>query len=261
MNTNKLVEKYQPYLYNLALRLVYYPQDADDLSQDVWIKILNSIDSFEEKSDFKTWSYKIMINHFLNQKRKYTDLTFEDFENTMDNMNDGLLSKQYDEGFKQVLINEAKVGCMMGMLLCLNAEQRAIFVLGEIFEVKSQIASEIFSITKDNFRKKLSRARNDLYSFMNNQCSLINKNNSCKCELKTKALIKDGYVNKDNILFDLKIQKSMKNKLQVLSDKLDNTIENSYKNLYQNHPFMKINEKEFAQKILKNKEIKEIFSF
>ena len=98
---------------------------------------------------------------------------------------------------------------MMGMLLCLNTEQRAIFVLGDIFEIKSHIASEIFDITKDNFRKKLSRARNDLYHFMNNQCSLINKKNPCKCELKTKALIKEGYVNKDNILFDLKIQKWM----------------------------------------------------
>ena len=73
MNTKDLVEKYQPYLYNLALRLVYYPQDAQDLSQDVWIKILKSIDSFEEKSDFKTWSYRIMINLFLNQKRKYSE--------------------------------------------------------------------------------------------------------------------------------------------------------------------------------------------
>ena len=261
MNTKDLVEKYQPYLYNLALRLVYYPQDAQDLSQDVWIKILKSIDSFEEKSDFKTWSYRIMINHFLNQKRKYSELTFDDFENTMDNMSDELLSVEYDEGFKKVLINEAKVGCMMGMLLCLNTEQRAIFVLGDIFEIKSQTASEIFDITKDNFRKKLSRARNDLYHFMNNQCSLINKKNPCKCELKTKALIKEGYVNKDNILFDLKIQKSMKDKLQILSDNLDNTIENSYKNLYQNHPFIDINEKEFGESILKNKEIKEIFSF
>ena len=64
------MEKYQPYLYNLALRLVYNPQEAQDLTQDVWIKILTSIDTFENNSDFKTWSYRIMINHFLNQKRK-----------------------------------------------------------------------------------------------------------------------------------------------------------------------------------------------
>jgi RNA polymerase sigma factor (sigma-70 family) len=79
LTNQELVEKYQPYLYNLALRLVYYPEVAKDLTQDVWIKILNSIDKFEEKSDFKTWSYKIMINHFLNQKRNLK-MTPQDIE-------------------------------------------------------------------------------------------------------------------------------------------------------------------------------------
>lgn len=256
-----LVEKYQPYLYNLALRLVYYPDDAKDLTQDVWIKILKSMDKFEEKSDFKTWSYRIMINEFLNKKRKYTELTFDDFENTMRMMPNEKLSNEYEEGEKQLLIHEAKVGCMMGMLLCLDAKQRAILIIGDIFEIKSQIACEIFSITQENFRKKLSRARNDLYNFMNNSCSLINKTNACKCEQKTKALIKEGYVDPNNLLFLTDLQKSLKDKLQMKSDLLDDTMENLYKKLYQTHPFCDSNEKEFAKNILENKEIKKIFEF
>jgi RNA polymerase sigma factor (sigma-70 family) len=261
LTNQELVEKYQPYLYNLALRLVYYPEDAKDLTQDVWIKILNSIDKFEEKSDFKTWGYKIMINHFLNQKRKYTELTFDDFENTMSGMSNEKLSNEYDEPEKQLLINEAKVGCMLGMLLCLDVEQRAILVIGDVFEIKSTIASDIFNISKENFRKKLSRARADLYNFMNNCCSLINHKNSCKCELKTKALIENNYVNPNSLLFSPKLQKSLKQQLQLKSDMLDNTMERMYKDLYQEHPFVNQNEKEFANNILKNKKIKEIFSF
>lgn len=68
MITKEFIEKYQAYLYNLALRLVYYKEDAQDLTNDVWIKIIENIDSFEEKSEFKTWAYRIMINTFLNQK-------------------------------------------------------------------------------------------------------------------------------------------------------------------------------------------------
>jgi len=256
----QLIEKYQPYLYNLALRLVYNPQDAQDLTQDVWIKILTSIDKFENNSDFKTWSYKIMINHFLNQKRKYTELTFDNFEKTMNDISDEKLSNEYDEQMQQLLINEAKIGCMMGMLLCLNVEQRAILIIGDIFEIQSNIANEIFNISKENFRKKLSRARSDLYSFMNNHCSLINKNNSCKCEQKTKALIEIGYVNPKNLLFSDRTEKNLKQKLQIKSENLDNTMENLYKDLYQKHPFSNANEKEFAKNILKNKEIKEIFN-
>lgn len=261
MTNQQLIEKYQPYLYNLALRLVYYPEEAQDLTQDVWIKILTSIVKFENNSDFKTWSYRIMINHFLNQKRKYTELTFVNFEKTMNDIPDEKLSNEYDEQMQQLLVNEAKVGCMMGILLCLNVEQRAILIIGDIFEIQSNIASEIFNISKESFRKKLSRARKELYSFMNNHCGLLNTSNSCKCELKTKSLIEMGYINPNNLLFEKDLKTDLKDKLQLKSDSLDNTMENLYKKLYQKHPFLESNEKEFAKNILKNKEIKEIFNF
>lgn len=257
--TEEFIEKYQPYLYNLALRLVYYKEDALDLTNDVWIKIIESIDTFEEKSEFKTWAYRIMINCFLNQKRKYPDLTFENFANTMDNLKNSILSNEYDEPLKQLLIEEAKVGCMRGMLLCLNPEQRAILIIGDIFEINSDISSEIFSISKENFRKKLSRARSDLYNFMNNHCSLINKQNSCKCEQKTKALIEKGYVNPKNIEFSASFQNTIKNTIKTKSNNLDLTMEKLYKDLYQEHPFYESDTKTFAINLLKNKEIKEIF--
>jgi len=261
VTTLDLVEKYQPYLYNLALRLVYSTEDAQDLTQDVWVKILNSLDSFEKKAGFKTWAYRVMMNEFLNQKRKYTQLTFDDFENTMDNLSDEKLSYEYEEPHRQLLVHEAKVGCMMGMLLCLDREQRAILVIGEIFEIPSTIGSEIFSISSENFRKKLSRARADLYNFMNNHCGLVNKNNKCKCTQKTQALINEGYVNPSNLLFSKECKSDLKDKLQIKSDKLDDTMENLYKNIYQEHNFYEANEKEFAHTILKNQEIKEIFHF
>ena len=261
MNIKELIKTYQPYLYNLALRLVYYPEDAKDLTQDVWIKVLNSLDGFEQKSDFKTWVYRIMMNEFLNQKRKTRELSFSDFSETMNNMENCLLGDEYDEPEKSLLINEAKVRCMLGMLLCLDKEQRAILVIGDIFEIKSDVASKIFGITKENFRKKLSRARADLYNFMNNHCSLVNAKNACKCEQKTKALIENGYVDQNSIQFNPIIQKNIQDKLQILSEDLDTTMETLYKNLYQSHPFITIDENQFANDILKNPRIKEIFDF
>jgi RNA polymerase sigma factor (sigma-70 family) len=254
-----LAKEYNSYLYNLALRLVYNDSDAKDLTSDVWIKVLQSIDKFEKKSDFKTWAYRIMINEFLNQKRKTTELRFSDFATTMSSMEDNLLSDNYSEPDRALLINEAKVGCMMGMLLCLDREQRAIFIIGDIFDIKSDIGAKIFNITKENFRKKLSRARADLYSFMNNHCSLVNKTNSCRCELKTKALIEAGYVDPNSLLFDNSRQKELKNELQIKSDNLDNIIENLYKKLYQSHPFVDIDEELFANNLLKHPKIRSIF--
>ena len=261
MTNLDLVEKYQPYLYNLALRLVYSSEDAKDLTQDVWVKVLQSLDSFEKKSDFKTWIYRIMMNQFLNQKRKYMELTFDDFENTMSSLGDEKLSNEYEEPHKQLIVEEAKIGCMMGMLLCLDYEQRAILVIGEIFEVQSSIGAEIFCISKENFRKKLSRARSDLYSFMNNHCGLVNKDNVCKCLKKSQALIREGYIDPLNLTFSMPTSENLKQKLQLKANKLDLTMENIYKNLYQEQNFYDANENEFAHNILKNKEIKEIFHF
>ena len=257
MNIQNLVEKYQPYLYNLAIRLTYCPDKAEDLTQDVWLKIFENIDNFKENSNFTTWAYRIMINHFLNQKRQYAQLTFENFENTMESMRDEELSNEYDELEKQLLINEAKVGRMLGMLLCLEKEQRAIFIIGDIFEIQSNIACTIFDITQENFRKKLSRVRKELYGFMNNFCGEANRDNSCRCKFKTKAFMDDGYVDEHNITFNN--EKKVKDVLQTKCDMLDNTMESMYKNLYQNHPFVAIEEKEFAKNILKNRKIKKIF--
>lgn len=66
------------------------------------------------------------------------------------------------KGYMRDLVEEAKLGCMTGMLLCLNREQRLVFILGELFAVDHTLGGELLSITPANFRKRLERARRDL---------------------------------------------------------------------------------------------------
>lgn len=66
---------------------------------------------------------------------------------------------------------------MLGMLLSLTREQRMVFILGEFFSLKSDVAGEICGVSAENYRQQLSRARKDLYSFMHNKCALVNKAN------------------------------------------------------------------------------------
>ena len=70
-------------------------------------------------------------------------------------------------------------------------QPRLVYVLGEIFGVTDAIGAELLEISRQNFRQKLSRARRDLHSFMQNQCGLVNTQNPCRCantqpELKQK---------------------------------------------------------------------------
>ena len=49
-------------------------------------------------------------------------------------------------------IEESKVACMAGMLMCLDREQRLIYIVGEVFEIDHRLAGEIFAIKPANFR-------------------------------------------------------------------------------------------------------------
>jgi hypothetical protein len=100
-----------------------------------------------------------------------------------------------------VLVEEARVGCMTGMLLCLDRRQRLAFILGEVFGVASEFGAEVMDVSPDNFRQLLSRARRDLYQFMNDKCGLVNAANPCRCKKKTRAFMQAGYVDPHNLQF------------------------------------------------------------
>ncbi len=51
----ELVRHHQGWIYNIALRMVFYPQDAEDATQEILLKAVTSLSSFEGRSSFRTW--------------------------------------------------------------------------------------------------------------------------------------------------------------------------------------------------------------
>jgi hypothetical protein len=74
-------------------------------------------------------------------------------------------------------------------------------VLGEILGASDAIGAEVMDVGRDAFRQKLSRARRDLHGFMNEKCGLVNAANPCRCEKKTRAFMRAGYVDPKNLFF------------------------------------------------------------
>lgn len=66
----KLVERFSPRIYRLALKILNDPQDAEDVLQETFIKALKSISSFEGRSSLSTWLYRIAVNEALMMVRK-----------------------------------------------------------------------------------------------------------------------------------------------------------------------------------------------
>ncbi|MBI5748282.1 MAG: RNA polymerase sigma factor [Nitrospinae bacterium] len=237
----KLILRHQAWIYNIAMRMVLNPQIAEDVTQEVLIKVITKLSTFQGRSSFRTWLYRIVVNHVINMKKQCLEQVITDFKyygNELDKTPDmDLPDRNSLPVDMQLIVEEAKIGCMTGMLLCLDREQRLIYILGEMFEVSDAVGSEIMEISRDNFRQKLSRARKDMYSFMNEKCGLINHNNPCRCARKTSAWIQAGYVDPHNLKFNANYVKRIKDVSQNKSKEICELMDEQYAQLFREHPF------------------------
>src|SRR5438309_11846910 len=132
----KLVLRHQAWIYNIAVRMVFRPQDAEEVTQEVLIKVITKLGTFKGESKFRTWLYRIAANHVLNMKRRSAETqttTFADYGAAIDRTPDlDLPDPKSVPVDVPLLVEEAKIGCTTGMLLCLDRKQRLIFTLGEI---------------------------------------------------------------------------------------------------------------------------------
>jgi RNA polymerase sigma factor (sigma-70 family) len=270
LNGNKqalesLIKKYQNWIYNVALSFVGDSDEAADLTQEVLIKIVTKLGTFKHNSSFKTWVYRIVKNHFLNMKRgKYETNapTFEQFGQGLDQLPNESLSDYSYEVEEKILVKEAKISCMKGMLLCLDREQRMIYILGELFEFTDAIASEIMEMSKENFRVKLHRAKKQLYNFMDNKCGLVNKANPCRCARKTAGFIKMGFVDPINLKFQKDILSDINKVIDQKVEAYSQNVISEYQKLYQSHPFLQSPDSLASiKKLLSSKTIKDTFNF
>ena len=142
----ELILRHQAWIYNIALRMVCNPQDAEDVTQEILIKMMTKLSTFQGKSSFRTWLYRIVANHVINMKRRKWEYVFSSFERYGSVIDDLPYKDPPDAQSGPVevdlLIEETKIGCMMGMLLCLDRTQRLAFILGEVFGVSSRLVAE-----------------------------------------------------------------------------------------------------------------------
>lgn len=172
----ELLLLHEPFIYNLAWKFTNNENEAKDLSQDALIKIFSNLSTFKGKSAFRTWAYRIVFNEFMQTKRRPMEdmwKGFDDFSEKLNAIPSIDLSPEEEE--EQILRTKtARTRCMSGMLMCLTREQRLLYLVGEVFKIDHNTGSEVFGLTKDNYRKKLSRTRKDFHSFIHEQAMWIN---------------------------------------------------------------------------------------
>lgn len=200
-----LVKRHQGFLYSLAQRMLYAPEDAADATQEILICIVTNLASFRGEAAFRTWAYRIAVRQLLAVKKGRVEHVVHDFACFGQTLAATPDLDPPDEGSLPVdvrlVIEEAKIGCLMAMLLCLDREHRMAFVLGEIFEASDTVAADVLGISADNARQRLARARQQLREFLTGRCGLLDEGGTCRCARKTRGFIQQGIVDPARLRF------------------------------------------------------------
>jgi RNA polymerase sigma-70 factor (ECF subfamily) len=161
----KLIERFQAPVYNLAYRLLNDQADASDVAQEVFLKIFRNVGSFRGESSLRTWVYRIAVNESHNRRRWLfrhrrgemgIDETFEDSDcREKPLMDAGETPFDFTVNREaQVLLEEALAG--------INPVFRTALVLREIEDMSYEEIAEILEVSIGTVKSRIVRGREAL---------------------------------------------------------------------------------------------------
>jgi RNA polymerase sigma factor (sigma-70 family) len=224
-----LIRRHQSWIYNIALRMVWLPEDAEDVTQEILIKVVTRLASYRGDGAFRTWLYRIVANHVTNMRRRRAERSYVSFRSYGCSI-DATPDLEVPDSTAvpvdiRVILEEIRIGCMMGMILCLDRTQRLAFILGSLLGADAQRGGEIMGISGESFRQKLSRGRRKIAQFMDDKCGLMREDNPCNCARKAQALILAGHVRPERLRFTttdtLRIKEIACQELENMNDALE----------------------------------------
>ncbi len=153
-----IVKNYHMMVYTLAYRVLKNREEAEELAQDVFLKVYQSLAKFNRKSKLSTWIYRITynasINKYKSQKRKIDAIELDNsIEFSISNSSDALHDISFKE--KREIINDS--------ILKLPETEKIIVTLYYFEELPIKEVAEIVGITPQNVKIKLHRSRKKLY--------------------------------------------------------------------------------------------------
>ncbi|WP_291149549.1 RNA polymerase sigma factor [Flavobacterium sp. UBA7680] len=159
-----LVDRYKDMIFTLALKMVKNREEAEEVSQDTFIKIYNSLSKFKGDSKFSTWIYKIAYNTCLDRlkksKKEDLNISIDDFSSHLIKTMDTALSVLEDKERKQTIQN------------CLNllpSEENFLLTLFYFEDQNLEEIGKIMSINTNNVKVKLFRSRQKLAVILKKQ--------------------------------------------------------------------------------------------
>jgi RNA polymerase sigma factor (sigma-70 family) len=165
---NEIVRRYQQQVYWIIRKMVNSHDDADDLTQEVFIKIYSALKDFREESNLFTWLYRIAINYSINHIRKVKvrntvsfEIITEQFE-SKEKRSDEVV----DEKTQRMLLEEA--------IETLPAQQRAVFNLRYNENLSYEDISKIMNKSVGGIKANYFHAVKKLGDFLKSKMKMEN---------------------------------------------------------------------------------------
>ncbi len=157
----ELVTRYQDKVWRLARGITRSDSDAEDVLQNVFLTVYNKLDTFEGRSTFSSWLYRIAANaSYMKLRSKKGDQSYapEDIEPLIDR-DDEERNPDWSSGPEETLASREAVGIINEAIEKLPEEYRSVLVLRDVEEFSNQEVADMLGLSIPAVKSRLHRAR------------------------------------------------------------------------------------------------------
>ena len=165
----RLILKYQDRIYNVILKICANTDDAAELTQETFVKIIENIDKFEKRSSFYTWAFRIAVNLTISYCKRNVKLGFRSLDDEGNNkteqarktLRDFLVNDKASD--PAIIVQNKEIGQIITeTLMKLDEPQRSLIVLRDIEGMDYAQIAKVFNTKLGTIKSRLSRARSNL---------------------------------------------------------------------------------------------------
>lgn len=189
LSFQEIHDTFRPKILRYLVRLVG-EQDAEDLTQDVLVKVSQALETFRGEATVSTWIYRIATNAATDHLRKPSSVlptrivSFQADDDTLSGQGDRV-DEQSTPFLDAQLIRKEMSDCIRGLVDGLPEDYRTVLVLSELEELTNAEIAEVLQVSLETVKIRLHRARAKLKKEMENLCSFYrDERNVLSCDRK-----------------------------------------------------------------------------
>lgn len=187
-NIDDIFREYQVPIYNYLLRMTQNRAEAEDLTQETFVRVHRNLASFRREASLSTWIYRIATNVSLDHFRRKATRQAKQAISLEGIESEGTWVADKTKTSPEQLVAQSEMSeCVQSFIQRLSPSYRAVQVLSDLQGLKNRKIAEVLDIPLSTVKMRLHRGRNKLRESLNAGCDFTHDNrNVYVCEPKTE---------------------------------------------------------------------------